>query len=178
MPGRSTIILIAVAAMLTAIPAEAQVRDESTFPDWSGQWNRVPDGGVPRYDPTKPIRKQEAPIKDEYRVRHEASMRDQDVGGHGLDLAYTCRPPGMPRMMSGVALMEFLISPGVTHVLFDRNDYAPRRIFTDGRPWPKFTEDNATFPGYTIGRWLDTDGDGRYDTLEAETRHVRGPRTW
>jgi hypothetical protein len=84
----------------------------------------------------------------------------------------------MPRMMSGVALMEFLFSPGVTHVLFDRNDYAPRRIYTDGRDWPKFNPDNTTFPGYSIGKWIDRDGDGRYDELQVETRHVRGPRTW
>ena len=165
-------------ALLSMTATGAQADEAAKYPDWSGQWNRVPDGGVPRYDPTKPIRKQEAPLKPEYRERHEASMRDQDLGGHGLDLAYTCRPPGMPRMMSGVALMEFLFSPGVTRILFDRNDYAPRRIYTDGRPWPKVDPDNTTFPGYTIGRWLDTDGDGRFDTLEAETRYVRGPRTW
>jgi hypothetical protein len=170
----------AIAAMVLAVLSMtgAQANEAIKFPDWSGQWNRVPDGGVPRYDPTKPIRKQEAPLKPEYQVRHETSMRDQDVGGHGLDTAYTCRPPGMPRMMSGVALMEFLIAPGVTHILFDRNDYAPRRVYTDGRAWPRFVPDDSTFPGYTIGKWLDTDGDGRYDTLEAETRHVRGPRTW
>ena len=46
------------------------------------------------------------------------------------------------------------------------------------RPWPKVDPDNTTFPGYSIGKWLDTDGDGRFDTLEVETRHVRGPRTW
>ncbi len=165
-------------AVLSMTATGAQADEAAKYPDWSGQWTRVPDGGVPRYDPTKPLRKQEAPLKPEYRARHEASMKDQDLGGHGLDLAYTCRPPGMPRMMSGVALMEFLISPGVTRILFDRNDYAPRRIYTDGRPWPRFDSDNATFPGYTIGRWLDADGDGRFDTLEAETRHVRGPRTW
>ena len=34
------------------------------------------------------------------------------------------------------------------------------------------------FPGYSIGKWRDTDGDGRFDTLEVETRHVRGPRVW
>ncbi len=169
---------IALAATLSATTADGQVIDSGRYPDWSGQWTRVPDGGVPRYDPTKPIRKQEAPLKPEYQARFEASIADQDAGGHGLDNAYTCRPPGMPRMMSGVALMEFLISPSVTHILFDRNDYAPRRIYTDGRPWPKFDADNSTFPGYTIGKWLDTDGDGRFDTLEAETRHVRGPRTW
>ena len=100
------------------------------------------------------------------------------LGGMGLDMAYSCRPPGMPRMMSGVALMEFLISPGVTHILFDRNDYAPRRIYTDGREWPKIGIDDTTFPGYSIGEWIDKDSDGRYDELLVETRHVRNPRTW
>jgi hypothetical protein len=52
----------------------------------------------------------------------------------------------------------------------------PRRIFTDGRPWPK--EPELNFAGYSIGTWVDSDGDGRFDTLEIETRHVKGPRTW
>jgi hypothetical protein len=139
---------------------------------------RVPDGDVPRYDPTKPIRKQEAPLKPEYYARFLASIKDQDEGGQGLDMAYSCRPPGMPRMMSGIARMEFLIAPDLTRILYDRNDYAPRRIYTDGRDWPKFNPDDTTFPGYSIGKWVDTDGDGRYDELQVETRHVRGPRTW
>ena len=84
----------------------------------------------------------------------------------------------MPRMMSGVALMEFLISPSVTHILFDRNDYAPRRIYTDGREWPKIRPEDTTFPGYSIGEWINKNGDGHYDELLIETRHVRNPRTW
>jgi len=124
---------------------DAAAQEKSRYPDWSGQWSRVPDGGVPRYDPTKPIRKQEAPLRPEYQARFEASMRDQDLGGMGLDMAYSCRPPGMPRMMSGVALMEFLISAGVTYILFDRNDYAPRRIYTDGQIFQS-SEEIATVP--------------------------------
>src|SRR5262245_56603129 len=148
MGNRNGIVSIAVAGLLCAMAmaVEAAAQEKSRYPDWSGQWSRVPDGGVPRYDPTKSIRKQEAPLKPEYQARFEASMRDQDLGGVGLDMAYSCRPPGMPRMMSGVALMEFLISPGVTHILFDRNDYAPRRIYTDGREWPKIGIDDTTFP--------------------------------
>src|SRR5258705_1190578 len=103
-------------------------------------------------------------------------MAAQDVGGHGLDTAYTCLPQGMPRMMSGVSLMEFLFSPSVTHILFEQLTLAPRRIYTDGRSWPKIEE--PTFTGYSIGKWLDTKGDGRFDELQVETRHVRGPRTW
>jgi hypothetical protein len=34
-----------------------------------------------------------------------------------------------------------------------------------------------SFAGYSIGKWLDTDGDGRFDTLEIETRNFKGPRT-
>jgi hypothetical protein len=168
--------MAAVALMaMVALPPVAQAHDESKFPDWSGQWLRT-YGGNPRYDPSKPIRKQEAPLKPEYQARFEASMKAQDLGGHGLDTAYTCLPQGMPRMMSGVSLMEFLFSPSVTHILFELLTLAPRRIYTDGRPWPKIEE--STFTGYSIGKWLDTDGDGRFDELQVETRHVRGPRTW
>jgi hypothetical protein len=34
------------------------------------------------------------------------------------------------------------------------------------------------FLGYSSGKWLDTDGDGRYDTLEVETRGLKGPRVF
>jgi hypothetical protein len=51
-----------------------------------------------------------------------------------------------------------------------------RRIYTDGRDWPKTVE--PSFAGYSIGHWIDTTGSGRYDVLEIETRNLRGPRTW
>jgi len=178
MANQSGILALAVAGLLSTMLIAAPAQEKSKYPEWTGQWTRVPDGDVPRYDPTKPIRKQEAPLKPEYYARFLASIKDQDEGGQGLDMAYSCRPPGMPRMMSGVARMEFLIAPDVTRILFDRNDYAPRRIYTDGRAWPKIGLDDLTFPGYSIGKWVDTDGDGRYDELQVETRHVRGPRTW
>jgi hypothetical protein len=70
--------------------------------------------------------------------------------------------------------MEFIFSPKVTYILFENN--MPRRIYTDGRDWPKDSE--PTFAGYSIGKWIDEDGDGRYDALEVETRHMKGPRTF
>jgi hypothetical protein len=82
----------------------------------------------------------------------------------------------MPRMMSGVSKFEILITPSVTRMLFERTEFPPRRIWTDGRDWPKTEE--TWFIGYSIGKWIDTDGDGRYDTLEAETRRLRAPRVW
>ncbi|HEY2226348.1 MAG TPA: hypothetical protein VGI22_01165 [Xanthobacteraceae bacterium] len=160
--------------LLLAGPALAE--DQSKYPDWWGQWTKVPDGGVPRYDPSKPIRQQEAPLKPEYRARHEASMRDQDAGGFGLDTNYACFPSTMPRTMSGITRMEFLIAPAVTHILFEHMTFAPRRIYTDGRDWPKDQE--PTFLGYSIGKWVDPDPNGRFQTLEVETRNIRGPKTW
>src|SRR4029079_12569801 len=106
----------------------------------------------------------------------EAEIKDQDEGGQGLDRGYSCLPPGMPRMMSGVSRFEILISPIVTRMLFERTEYPPRRIWTDGRNWPETEE--TWFTGYSIGKWIDTDGDGRYDALEAETRRLRAPRVW
>jgi hypothetical protein len=153
----------------------ARAHDESKYPDFSGQWFRT-YGGNPRYDPTKPLRKQEAPLTAEYQARFEASMKDQDEGGQGLDRGYTCLPQGMPRQMSGVSPFEFLFTPNITYMLFQRTEFPPRRIYTDGRDWPQTEE--TWFTGYSIGKWLDTDNDGRYDTLEVETRHLRGPRVW
>jgi hypothetical protein len=36
----------------------------------------------------------------------------------------------------------------------------------------------AQFAGYSIGKWVDEDGDGRYDTLLVETRGLKNPRTY
>src|SRR5260221_5020241 len=80
----------------------------------------------------------------------------------------------MPRMMPGVFPFEILITPTVTYFLSEYN--MPRRILTDGRDFPKEME--PKFIGYSIGKWLDEDGDGRYDTLEVETRGVKGPRVF
>ena len=76
--------------------------------------------------------------------------------------------------MSAVFPMEIVITPNTTYVLSDYS--TPRRIYTDGRAWPAYQEPN--FLGYTIGRWIDENGDGRFDVLEAETRHLKGPHVY
>jgi hypothetical protein len=79
----------------------------------------------------------------------------------------------MPTMMSA-GVFEFVITPETTYILVDTEN---RRIFTDGRPWP--TDSAPTYQGYSIGKWLDEDGDGVYDVLEVETRGpFKGPRTY
>ena len=42
--------------------------------------------------------------------------------------------------------------------------------------WPEEVE--PSFAGYSIGRWIDEDGDGRFDVLEVETRYMKGPRSF
>ncbi len=96
-------LLGAMALVVLSIPSvSAEIFDNSKYPDWSGQWRWVPDGDVPRYDHTKPIRRQQAPLKPEYQALFEASIRDQDSGGFGLDTNYACLPQTMPRLMNGI----------------------------------------------------------------------------
>ena len=170
---RTLVVASACAAFLASLSG-ALAFDETKYPDLSGQWRRVATGAV-RYDPSKPPgRGQEAPLKAEYKAMHEASMADQQAGGQGLDTAYRCIPMGMPRQMSGSFPFEFIITPKETHILFELVIYSTRRIYTDGRSFPE--DQDPTFAGYSIGKWVDTDGDGRYDVLEVETRNMKGPR--
>jgi len=70
---------------------------------------------------------------------------------------------------------EYVITPETTYILLSSSDHL-RRVFTDGRDWPKNPE--PTYGGYSIGRWVDENGDGRYDMLVSETRYFKGPRAF
>jgi hypothetical protein len=176
MPCRSSIGSIALAlALLVTIPG-AQAFDESKYPDWAGKWRRA-EGGPPRYDPSKPRgRGQEPPLTPEYQAIFEESLAAQATGGQGNDTTYTCLPVGMPRQATSGFPIELIITARTTYFLYESSFSTTRRIHTDGRDWPENEE--PTFAGYSIGKWIDTDGDGRYDTLEVETRNMKGPRAF
>jgi hypothetical protein len=70
-------------------------------------------------------------------------------------------------MMVATRPLEIIVAPDTTYILVGGSDHY-RRLFTDGRSWPKSIE--PSFSGYSIGKWIDTNGDGRFDVLEAETR--------
>jgi hypothetical protein len=163
---------IACLAALLLPGAAAQAFDDSKYPDFSGQWARI--GGI-QWDPSKPrARAQQAPLTPEYQAVLEASLADQAAGGGGNDMVGRCIPQGMPRIMTVVFPMEIVVTPNTTHILFD---YAmPRRVYTDGRDWPKDAE--PSFLGYSIGKWVDENHDGKYDALEIETRALKGPRSY
>jgi len=159
------------------------------YPDWKGAWEpwvppvsivspsglRTP-GGQPSFDQTKPWgRGQQAPLTAEYQKVLEDSIADQAKGGQGNNFDRArCMPTGMPHMMT-FGPLQFIVTPDTTFIMvFGFHDY--RRIFTDGRDWPKEIE--PTYAGYSIGRWIDEDGDGDYDVLEVETRGFKGPRVY
>jgi hypothetical protein len=170
-----TLSLLTAAIGLTTVSASAF--DDAMYPDLKGQWRRISPPGQPAFDPNKPRGwGQEAPLTEEYKKVFEENIRDLQAGGEGLWPGYSCRPPGMPPMMTAYEPLEIVILPKVTFIMIDHIHESHRRIHTDGRDWPKEVE--PRYAGYTIGRWVDTDGDGKLDTLEAETRHIKGRRAF
>jgi hypothetical protein len=177
---RSLIHTIGLAAALLTMIGSAQAFDDSKYPNLKGQWDRFIVRGLPgqaSFDQTKGWgHYQEAPLTPEYQKIFEDNLKDQEAGGLGLGVDHArCVAAGMPFMMIAFRPLEFIVTPETTYIIIA--DYDPlRRIFTDGRDWPKVIE--PTFQGYSIGKWIDTDGDGKYDVLEVETRGFKGPRVY
>jgi hypothetical protein len=165
---RSSICAAAIAAALMAAPAAAQVVDFGKYPDFKGQWVRVgnPNNWRALAGP--------APLTPEYQKIFEGIQADLASGGAGNWPSTFCTPAGMPAMMSFYDPGEIIVTPDITYILISHNDDSYRRIYTDGRAWPEDPE--ITYAGYSIGKWVDQDGDGKYDVLEVETRFLRLPR--
>jgi hypothetical protein len=77
----------------------------------------------------------------------------------------------MPFMM--VAFRPLESSSRWTTYIIIADDEPLRRIFTDGRSWPKDIE--RSYRGYWLGKWIDEDGERKYDVLEVETRAASRP---
>jgi hypothetical protein len=148
--------------------ARSQIIDMGKYPNMAGGWGR---SEVYQWAP----RGEKPPLTPEYQAVYEDSLADRATGGHGTDTMYRCFPPGMPRQMLMYSPMEIVITPGTTYILID-HIHDDRRIYTDGRDWPEEDID-PMFSGYSIGKWVDEDGHGKYDALEVETRLIKGPRT-
>ena len=155
-----------------AIGMTGAAGQEQKFPDWSGQWRRPPGIGIQWDQTRRPGLPQQAPLTPQYQKLLEWSIADQAQGGQGIDNRYTCIANGMPRMMAVIGPIEFVILPNLTYINFEA--FLPRRIYTDGRD---FAKEEPSLAGYSIGKWLDSNGSGRFDTLEIETRNFKGPRT-
>jgi hypothetical protein len=175
--GAATVLL---ASALIATIGGASAADDAKYPDLHGGWQRFVIrslGGQPSFDQTRPWGfGQQAPLTADYRKVLEQSLADQAKGGQGNFIGHAqCLPAGMPFMMVATRPLDIVVTPYSTYVLVGGNDHY-RRIYTDGRDWPKEIE--PTYSGYSIGRWIDANGDGRYDLLEVETRGFKGPRAY
>jgi hypothetical protein len=156
---------------LCAVCSGAQAFDDAKYPNFKGQWSRV---GPPRWLAPG----QKAPLTSEYQAVYEANLAEQAAGAPGDWPSSYCIPQGMPAMMNLFDPMEIVVTPETTYILISHVNDSYRRIYTDGRDWPAEDEVERTYAGYSIGKWVDEDGDGRFDVLEVETRHFTGPRSF
>jgi hypothetical protein len=170
-----------VAAVMVLLAAgAARAFDDAQYPDLHGQWIGVrenPRGKQPSFDPPQLWgTTQNAPLTPQYEAMFKANLEDQEIGGQGTNATSTCLAPGMPMVMNAHSPMEIIVLPDTTYMRVDHIRDTHRRIYTDGRDWPQNVE--LGFDGYSIGRWIDTKGDGRFDVLEVETRAFKGPRSY
>jgi hypothetical protein len=168
---RSSIGAMALAAALSMSFAVAQAFDDAKYPNMKGQWNRI---GPPNWQAVLGP----PPLTPEYQEVYKANRADMANGGPGDVPSWYCLPQGMPMMMNIYDPMEIVITPDITYILISHVNDSYRRVYTDGRDWPAEDDYELTYAGYSIGKWVDEDGDGKYDVLEIETRLLKSPRTY
>jgi hypothetical protein len=162
---------IVAVALCLCLSAAAHAQDLKKYPAFEGMWDRGSPLGS--WDPQKPPGPgQQAPLTPEYQKVYEANMA-KDKAGREFDPKFTCGPVGMPRVMNMNQPMELIIKPGTVYMLME-NQSPLRRVYTDGRAWPE--NPDRAYVGYSIGKWVDTANTGSYDTLEIETRALKGVR--
>ncbi len=172
MLDRMSSLAAAVAAMLCVGAGDAAAWDDAKYPDFKGQWVRSVGA---QWDTTKPRGlPQQAPYTPEYEAIFEANLAELAAGGESYNPQMNCIPGGMPRVMIVYDPMEIIVTPQTTYMWIQQMAEF-RRIYTDGRDWSSMAK--PTYRGHSIGKWVDEDGDGRYDTLVVETRNLKGPRT-
>jgi hypothetical protein len=169
---RAAIRAMAATAALLVSLAAAGAFEDGKYPDLKGQWVRT---GNPNWAPAGAPR---PPLTAKYQAIFDASRKEMTQGEPGNVPSWYCLPQGMPMMMNMYDPMEVVITPEITYILISHVNDSYRRIYTDGRDWPHEGEYELTYAGYSIGRWIDEDGDGRYDTLEVETRLLKMPHTY
>jgi len=166
-------LIVLLAATLATWGAFAH--DESKYPDWAGSWARMQNGSFDGVSISGPTEK--PPLNSEYMAKWQASLEAQQRGEFSGNPVERCLPPGMPRTMVAIDPMEIVITPKTTYIIVSYMTEV-RRIYTDGRGWPDKDSIQPSFSGYSIGRWEDSEGKGRYDTLHIETRYIKGPRSY
>ena len=148
------------------------------IPIGKGQWvggaaMRAPASPASRpIDPTKPPgRGQQAPLTPEYQAIYEASLADQATAARAPGARTAACRPACPRMMTAIRPIEFVVTAG-TYLYPDRaHPQPPPHLHRRPRLARRMIEPASL--GYSIGKWLDEKGDGRFDVLEVETRGIQ-----
>jgi len=113
------------------------------------------------------------PLTPEYQAVYEANIA-KDKAGLVFDPKFTCGPVGMPRVMNMNQPMEFIIKPTVIYMLMEIAEPDPARLHRRAR----LAQGARTAPMWAIqsasGSTPPTAG--TYDTLEIETRAMKGLR--
>ena len=147
--------LASVLAALLSLPALAAPQAPShALPqspyakDFVGTWDRV---GSINFDPTIPFDKPDRPpLTPKAAAQFQASLDSAAAGKPINDPHANCIPLGMPRMMNGVYLMEFLVADEKVIIIGEEQSQV-RRIWTDGRGFGD--EIDPTYNGTSIGHW-------------------------
>ena len=181
--GRSLLICAALLlapalAHAAAKPhAKAQLKPTSATvqrPEWGGVWFQHENN---LYDPaglTDPRNKgvrnaanirEFPPYNAEWEAKYVQKLKDNAAGIPG-DPTASCKPGGMPRMMTTPYPMEFVIQPNRVVILMEAWSQV-RRIWTDGRKHPTGDDLSPTYMGDSIGHW-------EGDTLVVDTVGMRG----
>jgi len=151
------------------------------LPDWSGVWRlngspalidrHVATAGLGGgSNPTREVR-DHPPYNAEWETKYQKHLimaEDQTranapVGEIDSNTRYCAA--GWPRLFAAPFLMQFLVTPEETVILYSQRE--ARHIYTDGRNHPGEDDLWPTFWGHSIGHWEN-------DTLVVDTVAIKG----
>ena len=184
---------LGISAVLRAQTGSA-VASGATTPDFSGVYFPTVDGGGARpaggpgpaglpIDGSKGREPTSPKLTPEYLAKWEKVSKTRVAGSYEFDLQVHCLPPGMPAMMGMPYGFEILQTKDKISILSELND-AYRRIYLDGRQPSAKVLGDATYAGYSTGRWegdtlvVDTVALNPISYVEGFTPHSDAIRPW
>jgi hypothetical protein len=154
---------LGLSAVLRAQAGSGAAGTGTTTPDFSGVYFPTLDGGGARpaggpgpaglpIDGSKGREPTAPRLTPEYFAKWEKVSKTRVAGSYEFDLQIHCLPPGMPAMMGMPYGFEILQTKDKISILSELND-AYRRIYLDGRKPSQKVLGDATYAGYSTGRW-------------------------
>jgi hypothetical protein len=117
--------------------------------DLTGIW--INQGGIGWTPGVPPGAAQKPPLTPAYAKVFEHHLANAAAGKPtGDEVAASCLPPGMPRVMTMTYPMEVTMGPDRVMIYAEWQEQV-RRIFTDGRPLP--IDPDPSFNGESVGHW-------------------------